>query len=83
MLPPGARPSFLLADADPAAGATEGGDARAVRTPLARAAAALPLGDALPPAGLTPLAVLRRDWIVMSRAAVDGAVARLRRPINR
>ena len=82
MLPPDARPSLLLSDADPAAA---GGDATAAPppTPLARAAANLPSVDVLPPAGLTPLSILTRDWLVMTRGAADAAVARLRRPVRR
>ena len=52
-------------------------------TPLARAAANLPSVDVLPPAGLTPLSILTRDWLVMTRGAADAAVARLRRPVRR
>ena len=83
MLPPDARPSALLSDAD--AALAWGGDATAAPAPraLARAAANLPSVDVIAPAGLNPLSILKRDWLVLTRGAVDAAVARVRRPIKR
>ena len=74
-LPPGARPSVLLADGGP--DSPDGGP------DLRRAAANLPLAEVLPPGGLNVASILRRDALLMTRGAVDAVVARLRRPIAR
>jgi 50S ribosomal protein L4 len=74
-LPPGARPSVLLADGGP--DAADGGP------DLRRAAANLPLAEVLPPGGLNVASILRRDALLMTRGAVEAVVERLRRPIAR
>lgn len=81
MLPPDARPSALLADADGEAGELAAGSS--VPQPLARAASNAASVDVLPPAGLNPLSILKRDWLVMTREAVEATVARLRAPLRR
>jgi large subunit ribosomal protein L4 len=68
-LPPGARPSVLLADAGPEA-ADGGADLR-------RAASNLRLVEVLPPIGLNVASILRRDTLVMTRGAVAAVCARL------
>lgn len=68
-LPPGARPSVLLADGGPEA--DDGG------VELRRAAANHPLAEVLPPIGLNVASILRRDTLVMTRGAVAAVCARL------
>eukprot|EP00898_Chlorokybus_atmophyticus_P006535 jgi/Chlat1/6883/Chrsp51S06548 len=54
-----------------------------VNEPLRRASANLHRIDVLPVCGLNVYSILRTEQLVLSQAAVDGIVARLRAPINR
>ena len=54
---------------------------KACRASIRRAAGNLPWVDVLPQEGLNVYSILQRDQLVLTKAALDAAVERLRKPI--